>query len=83
MDSLPNSENMSVEGRWNDVGFSDRLFLIFSVLIFVSEKLNTNLHNRQSFKMSLVILYVVSKNLGDMEHYLLCYKRVRIPLGLL
>lgn len=62
MDSLPNSENMSVEGRWNDVGFSDRLFLIFSVLIFVSEKLNTNLH-KNSFIMSIlfVFLFVIDR----------------------
>lgn len=58
MDSLPNLQNVSVEGRWSDVDFSGRLFLIFSLLIFVSEKLNKNLHNKKSFKMSLVIFYV-------------------------
>lgn len=46
MDLLFNLENMFVDGWWNDVGFSDRLFLIFFVLIFVFEKLNLNLYNR-------------------------------------
>lgn len=64
MASLPNLENVSVEGRWNDVGFSGRLFLIFSLLIFASEKWNTNLHNKKSSMMSLVIFYLGFEKFG-------------------
>lgn len=64
MASLPNLEKVSVEGRWNDVSFSARLFLIFFLLIFVSEKWNTNLHNKKSFMMSLVILYLGFEKFG-------------------
>lgn len=58
MAPLPNLENAYVEGRWNDVGFSGGLFLIFAVLIFVSKKWNTNIHNKKSFMMSMVISYL-------------------------
>lgn len=64
MAPLSNLENALNEGRWNDVGFIGGLFLIFAVLIFVSEKWNTNIHNKKSFMMSLVISYLGFEKFG-------------------
>lgn len=81
---LLNLENVFVEGWWNDVGFSGRLFLIFFLLIFVFEKWNINLYNKKLFMMLLVIFYLGFEKFGRYGIlFLFLFKSVRVLIIML